>query len=176
MKKDKIKIYPYSEKSLSIKSTQIKIFLSLLQGLVLTPIAGIIIELLTNQKESFLFLCLEFIIISAFCYLLKNRRRDFTKWEFLDDEVPISQSRNDQGDIIDIKITKHIVLLLLNIAFIVPMAFTFSIIMAGSISFLIGLLIHNIGIVNLIKFTIIALVFKNLFTIGNEFLINKMKD
>ena len=177
-RKQKTKIHPYSEESLKAKEFQMKILLSFLESLLLLPIMGIVVQYKGVKGSETVVLLTAYIVLFLFFYLIKvkNKKYSFAKWEFLDDELPLIVDRRLDGEISDFCVTKYILILVINILIIIPISLTFSAIMSSIVTFILAIFIKEAIIVNVIKFVLIALVFKNFFGPINKIVIDYLKD
>lgn len=172
-KKTKKKTYPYTEESLNKKEAQLKMLLSLVDVLLLIPVVDIIVVNTNNLKINntilVLLICMLLFLIS-YISKITNKRYNFSKWEFLDDEVNIMSDRQLDGEVKDIFINKFVALLLTNILVIIPLSLTFSTILASGISLILSFFLDDM-VINIAKFLLITIIFKNFFKPSNEVLI-----
>lgn len=171
-KKTKKKIHPYTEESLSKKEAQLKVLLSLIEVSILVPVMDVVVNIINIEFNKDLLLLLLYILLLLLSYSVKrkSKRYNFSKWEFLDDEVNIVSDRKLDGEVKDVFVNKFTVLIAINIILIMPLSLTFSTILASAISLIFSLFLDDI-FVNLIKFLLIAIIFKNFFKSSNEILV-----
>ena len=119
-----------------------------------------------------------FIVVFLILYGIKHKRKKykFSKWIFLDDKLPIFTDKKLDGEISDIYVSKFVIMILANILLIIPISLTFSAIISSAICFVIGLLIKDMIILNIIKFVLIYIFFKNFFGAINTIFINYIKE
>lgn len=172
-KKIKKKIHPYTEESLSRKESILKILLSVMEASILIPAMDVLLDIINIPFNKTLLLLILFVLVLLALYLIKsaNKKYKFSKWEFLDDEVNIMSDRDLDGEIKEIFVSKFVLLIIINIILIMPLSLTFSAILASAISLVIGLFLDSIY-ANLIKFLLIAFIFRSFFKPSNEILIN----
>lgn len=177
-RKQKTKIHPYTEESLKAKEFQIKMLLSFLESLLLLPIISIVVQYKGVPANEAVVLMTAYIVLFLFFYLIKvkNKKYNFAKWEFLDDEFPLIVDRRLDGEVSDFCVTKYILILVINVLIIIPISLTFSAIMSSVVAFILALFIKEAVIVNVVKFALIALVFKNFFGPINKIVIDYLKD
>lgn len=177
-KKQKKKIHPYTEESLSIKDKQLKLMISFIELLLLYPIINSAIGYLNIKNINPIIILLVCIILFLFLYTLKikSKKFKFSKWDFLDDEFSIITDRKLDGEISNIYITKYILIIICNILIIIPICLTFSAIISSIVVLIIGFIIQDINIINIIKFILIFIIFKSFFTPINKIFIDYIKE
>lgn len=180
MKKRRVKkkIHPYTEESLNIKSKQLKLLISLSEVLLLFPVINSSIRYLNLTKGNLIINLLACVILFLILYVLKikNKKLNFSEWSFLDDEFPIITDRRLDGEITSIYTTKHVLVIICNILIIIPISLTFSAIITSTITFIIGLMVKNSAVVNITKFILIFIIFKNFFAPANKLFIDYIKE
>lgn len=177
-RKQKAKIHPYTEESLKSKEFQLKLLISFLESLLLLPIINILIQHSRADGNESILLVVSYLVLFLFFYLIKskNKNYNFSKWEFLDDEFPLIVDRKLDGEVSDFCVTKYILILAINIILIIPISLTFSVIMSSVVVFVLALFIKEVIIVDVIKFILIALLFKNFFGPINKLLVEYLKE
>lgn len=177
IKKVKNKIHPYTQESLRKKDKLLKMLLSITEVSLLLPIADALLEIVGIKTNKILWLASLYLLFLLFFYLIKDKgkRYNFSKWEFLDDEINIFTDRKLDGEIKDFLLCKCYVIIAINILLIIPLSLTFSAILASALSFIFTFFLEDIFI-NLIKFLLIAIIFKNFFKPSNDILINYLDD
>lgn len=177
-KKQKKKIHPYTEESLSIKDKQLKLMISFIELLLLYPIINSAIGYLNIKNINPIIILLVCIILFLFLYTLKikSKKFKFSKWDFLDDEFSIITDRKLDGEISNIYITKYILIIICNILIIIPICLTFSAIISSIVTLIIGFIIQDINIINIIKFILIFIIFKSFFAPINKIFIDYIKE
>ena len=168
-KKHNIKPIPYSEESLGKKDNYLKIFLSLLESFLILPIVNPVLSILNITQRKTLILVIFYLLVTIVAYILKkaSKRFDFSKWDFLDDEVVLFSNDNTDNENADFCISKFIFFLVVNLAIIVPLSLTFSTILASSVTFAFTFFVDDV-LVDIVKFALIAIIFKGFFNPLNE--------
>lgn len=173
----KNKIYPYTEQSLKIKEKQIKLLLSFLETLLLLPIINTLLNFNSIQNTPIILLLISCVLVFVL-YKIKDKsnKYKFSEWLFLDDEIPVFTDRKLDGETTNVALTKHVLLILINIIIIIPVNLTFAVILSSIVTFVLSLIIKNILIVNLIKFILMIIIFKGFFAPSNDMAINYIKE
>lgn len=177
-KKQKNKIHPYTEESLKAKGAQLNLLISIVELLLLIPILNSVLEYINVNNINLIMMLLIYIVLFLILYRLKisNKKFQFSKWSFLDDEVPIITDRKLDGEVKDVYITKHMLLIIANILIIIPISLTFSAILSSVITFIVSFIVKNIIIIKIIKFILIFIIFKSFFTPINNIFISYIKE
>ena len=178
-KKKKInsKIPPYTHESLKRKEKSLKIALSITESLLLLPVADTLLNLFDFKLNRVFALVIIYFLFLLFFYLvkIKSKRHDFSKWEFLDDEVNILTDRRLDGEVKDFYINKFNIIIIANILVIIPLSLTFSSILASAVSLIFSLFFEEV-LVDLIKFLLIVIIFKNFFKPSNNILVRYLDE
>lgn len=176
-KKIKSKIHPYTQESLKRKDKSLKIALSITESLLLLPVADTLLNLFDFKLNRVFALVIIYFLFLLFFYLvkIKSKRHDFSKWEFLDDEVNILTDRRLDGEVKDFYINKFNIIIIANILVIIPLSLTFSSILASAVSLIFSLFFEEV-LVNLIKFLLIVIIFKNFFKPSNNILVRYLDE
>lgn len=177
-RKQTAKIHPYTEESLKAKELQLKILISFLESLLLLPIINILVQHNRVDGNETILLVVSYLVLFLFFCLIKtkNKKYAFAEWEFLDDELPLIVNRKLDGEVSDFCVTKYILILAINIILVIPISLTFSVIMSSVTIFVLALVIKDVIIIDVLKFILIALLFKNFFGPINKLLIEYLKD
>lgn len=176
-KKLKEKIHPYTEESLKLKERYFKLIISLVESIILIPVISLVLNYINKATMPNL-IAPSFVIIFILLYLTKrnNKKYNFSKWDFLDDKIMLIEDRSLNTNASDLYVTKFVLIILINAIIIVPISLTFSAIISGILTFLLGLILKQYLVLSIIKFLMIYLIFKQMFVLMNPFLINYIKD
>lgn len=170
-KKIKSKIYLlYTEESLSKKDNILKLLISLLETFLLLPIIQTVVEMINIHISKIIILSILFIFFLLCFYIFNKKKYNFSEWVFLDDEITLLTDKRLDGETKDFVVNKFSLVIGANILVIIPFSLTFSVIIASVVSFIFTLFLDAL-FVNLIKFTLIVLIFKQFFEPCNNILI-----